>query len=126
MMTEGTSGRVRKLALTAAGLLLAYAGYTLLNTINASPNSNPLSIGGQLLGVGLIVYGGLIVAGYVYSLISGRSRPGFSRVPFIPRSNDPGITKEDRVKALEELREQGLLTPEQFEKKRADVLNKKW
>lgn len=116
----------RKLILAAAGILLAYAGYSLLNTINASASDNILTSAGRLFSIGLIIYGVLIMLGYAYSLISGRSRPGFSRVPFVPSTNDPGISKDDRIKALDDLRQQKLLTDAQYEQKKADILNKKW
>jgi uncharacterized membrane protein len=116
----------RKLIFAVAGLLLAYAGYSLLNAINTSTDSNILISAGRLFSIGLIIYGMLITAGYVYSLISGKSRPVFSRVPFIPPTSDPGITKNDRITALDELRKQGILTDAQFEQKKADILNKKW
>jgi hypothetical protein len=118
---------VRKLILAAAGLLMAYAGLMLLNTINGSTSSaNILTSAGQIFSVGLIIYGLLITAGYVYSLISGRSRPAISRVPFVPSTNDPGITKEDRIKALDDLRQQKVLTDAQYEQKKAAILNQKW
>ncbi|MBX3086031.1 MAG: SHOCT domain-containing protein [Anaerolineae bacterium] len=116
----------RKLILAAAGILLAYAGYSLLNTINASASDNILTSAGRLFSIGLIIYGVLITLGYAYSLISGRSRPSFSRVPFVPSTNDPGISKDDRIKALDDLRQQKLLTDAQYEQKKADILNKKW
>jgi L-asparagine transporter-like permease len=126
-MNTGTSNSgLRKLLMMIAGAMLAYAGFSLVTTINANPAPNTLGVVGQVIGAIMIIYGALVVIGYLYSLVSGRSRPGFSRVPFIPRTSDPGITKDDRIKALEALRQQGLLTQEQFEKKRSDILSQRW
>jgi hypothetical protein len=126
MNTSTRNTALRKVVMMVAGGLLAYAGLSLFQTITSGTSSNPLGGVGQLIGGGMILYGLLVVAGYAYSLLSGKSRPGFSRVPFIPRTSDPGITKDERIKALEDLREQGLLTPEQFEKKRQDIFNQHW
>jgi hypothetical protein len=111
---------LRKIVLVVAGLLLAYVGLMVAQAFEGMG----IAIG-RWIGIGIIIYGLLIALSYLVSIIRGKRLP-FIPIPFIPPQSDPGISKDERIQALQDLLTQGLLTQEQFEKKRDDILNSRW
>lgn len=111
---------LRKILLIVAGLLLAYVGYMVATALES------IGIGiGRWIGLAISIYGLLIALSYTVSIVRGRKLP-FIPVPFVSPHNDPGISPEERVKALEELLKNGVISQEQYQKKRDDILNRRW
>lgn len=120
---------VRKILIIVAGVLLVYVGWSVIQAVRGAGVGGSV---GEWIGGGIIVYGIALAVGYGFSLLTGRSVP-FLRVPFLSRLedpmspvNNPRITREDRLAALDELRKQKLLTDAQYEKKRQDILKQQW
>lgn len=120
-----TQGILRKVLIVFAGLMLIYVGLTVIGSVRAAGIGGSFNSVGEWIGVGVALYGAWLALSYGWSVFSGGRVRGI-KAPFVNTHNDPTISKDDRIKALADLRDQKLLTPDQFEKKRAEIMRQKW
>lgn len=105
--------KVQSIVGIAAGVLFIFIGI-----VEVIPNAGLFGVIWTLFAVG-------ITAGQVYAAVSGKGYGSWEMEEDTSGGND-GLDFEEKLQKLQRLYDQRLITRDEYDKKRAEIMNEKW